>query len=395
MKKILIIPSVLILFCSCREKEDHNIEDSYNLYETDSIKQFALGDKTSINSFYKLQSTYTNDTTYIYFFDNYKNELWLYNTLNPKKKYQKKISFKGPNSISKSSQNHAILNRDNFENFIIYEANSRSFNFFKDDTLHNRIKLEKLYKNHEKKLVSWYGPPIPENILIKGDSLLFPINNQISRIESAKVKDFFNYGILDYSNEDLSLFLKTPKLYLSGNWGAKSAVHSTPFHCFNKDENIIIVGFSGDENIYKINLDKTKDQSNFIKEYKAKSNLIENIKPNIKNNNDFKENRAFSATTPHYTNIYYDRYRKIYYRFVTHGVSMKKYKKGIHRKDFSVLILNKDLEIKGEKYFKNGFQKYDPYKVFINKKGLYIARKDMYDKNDDYFSFSKFELSKK
>lgn len=395
MKEYLIFFSFLLLISSCQRKENNDYNNVFRLHETDTIKKFLLGDETSINSFYKLQSVNIKDSTHIYFFDNYKNELWLYNTIDSKQKLYKKISFNGPNSISKSSQNHIVLNAKQPNQIIVYEANERSFNFFRSDTIYKKIKLEKLYEKHKKKLVSWFSPPIPENILIRNDSLLFPINNQIPRIDKNKVKDFFNYGILDHQNKDLSLSLRTPKLYLSGNWGAKSAVHSTPFHCLNIDENLIIVGFSGDENIYRINLDKTKDQTNFINKFKAKSNLIENIEPKIKNNKSFKENRAFSATTPHYSNIYYDRFRKVYYRFVSHGVSMSKYKNGIDREDFSILILNSDLEVKGEKYFKYGFQRFDPYKIFINKEGVYIARKDIYDRNDDYFPFSRFELSKK
>lgn len=386
---IFFFCSICILSC---KNDDYDFYDKYELKTTAKIVKFPLDETASINSFYKLQQFSENGVTFIYFLDNYKNKIYIYNTESKQLINNKAILKNGPNSVIESSQNHLVLNSSSLDDFIIYESASRSFKFFNRDTIYKKITLEKIYDDQiSKKVVSWFEPPIPENIYFSNEKIFFSIKNQLPRLSKNEIKDYFNYGVLDVHNSEIQLFLKTPELYLNGNWGAKSAVHSTPFHCLNEEKKIIVIGFSGDKNIYTIE----QFDKNTLIEHSGRSKLIGKIKPNLKNNKDRDENMKFSSVMPHYGPIYYDKFREKYYRIVSHGVSEEDYKEGKLRKDFSIIIFDKNFNIVGESLLKNGYEIYNPYKLYINQEGLFISRTDLYSENDNYFYFNKFDLLKK
>lgn len=99
-----------------------------------------------------------------------------------------------------------------------------------------------------------------------------------------------------------------------------------------------------------------------------------------------------------YGNLLYDPYREVYYRIAY--PSSESMDKGVRpvelfsygRKNFSIIILDKDLNIIGETLFPD--YTYNSWVLFVAKDGLYISSSHYLNPNfsDDLLSFHKFEL---
>lgn len=114
-------------------------------------------------------------------------------------------------------------------------------------------------------------------------------------------------------------------------------------YCIN-DEGQIIVSHTADHNLYVF------QNSVLTKTIECKSRCIERLPPLIKDkdviNSELMEKREFEF--PFYSGIFYDNYRKNYYRLTTH----------LHRDsqkqdECSIMILDEELKILGEQLFKD------------------------------------------
>ena len=103
---------------------------------------------------------------------------------------------------------------------------------------------------------------------------------------------------------------------------------------------------------------------------------------------------------PSYRNILHDKYRKVYYRFAFPETELEEnlnYMQILHngKKEFSIIILDEDLNIVGETKFPSFT--YVPHICFIREDGLYISASHFMreDYSDDWLRFQKFELQHK
>ena len=159
--------------------------------------------------------------------------------------------------------------------------------------------------------------------------------------------------------------------------------------CFNGKD--FVYSFFFEENI-KITSPEHKE----IKEIPVKSKYIDKIKflddyGNL-THNDICEN-------PNYGNLLYDQYRDIYYRIAYPATEIDKNIKGIElkqygRKNFSIIILDKDFNIIGETLFPD--YTYNSTLMFIHEDGLYISDSHYLNPtfSDDILSFKLFTLEK-
>ena len=105
-----------------------------------------------------------------------------------------------------------------------------------------------------------------------------------------------------------------------------------------------------------------------------------------------------SNSKPKYDNIVYDRYRDVYYRFCRMKDTKTSPKGFLDRgyyqclSDFSILILNSDLEVIGETLFEAGV--YAPKLFFVNKDGLWLSENNYQreDITDDVLKFRCLKL---
>lgn len=156
-------------------------------------------------------------------------------------------------------------------------------------------------------------------------------------------------------------------------------------------DNNIVYSFALEDNLYKQNLHTGK-----IDQYMAKSRFISEIEL-VKLSLNSEETAKKNCEMASYGNILYDKFRKVYYRFVFPKTSLGKEDNYIEilqsgRKEFSIMILDQDFNLLGEVLFPPFT--YLPQICFINKDGLYISvnhfkRKDY---SDDILRFQLIKL---
>lgn len=107
---------------------------------------------------------------------------------------------------------------------------------------------------------------------------------------------------------------------------------------------------------------------------------------------DALQMRTNDVTSTMYGGIFYDKYRKQYYRIVTGGIeyapSGLKGSEAYDIKPLSVIILNLDFEKVGETLLPT--KAHDPLGVFVGPEGLYMSNSNLYNKNlqENILSFS-------
>ena len=135
-----------------------------------------------------------------------------------------------------------------------------------------------------------------------------------------------------------------------------------------------------------------------VKMYPAKSRYMEVDKSGYSRNLTMAEGIVESNSKPKYDNIVYDRYRDVYYRFCRMKDTKTSPKGFLDRgyyqclSDFSILILNSDLEVVGETKFEAGV--YAPKLFFVNKDGLWLSENNYQreDMTDDVLKFRCLKL---
>jgi hypothetical protein len=127
----------------------------------------------------------------------------------------------------------------------------------------------------------------------------------------------------------------------------------------------------------------------------SKSRYIDDIKnegysPSLSN----MEATRLVYSLPSYGNIVYDKYRDVYYRFCRLGT--ERFLDGKDQtfcwNDFTIMILNSDLEVIGETLFEAGV--YAPKLFFVNKDGLWLSENNYQrdDMTDDLLKFRCLKL---
>jgi hypothetical protein len=161
--------------------------------------------------------------------------------------------------------------------------------------------------------------------------------------------------------------------------------------CF--DGKRFVYSFYFDENIYVAPPDHEH-----VKLVKVKSNYIDKVKLLDDYGNVTLED---GCENPNYGNLLYDEYRGVYYRIAYPQTTLDR--KDIRaidllrygRKNFSIIILDKDFNIIGETMFPD--YTYNSQVMFIREDGLYISSSHYLNPeySDDVLSFRRFDLVEK
>ncbi|WP_455590609.1 DUF4221 family protein [Bacteroides sp.] len=158
-------------------------------------------------------------------------------------------------------------------------------------------------------------------------------------------------------------------------------------------ENHFVYSFFFDEDIYVVSLDGKMERK-----VTAKSKYIDKISVDNKVP-DLSSLAETLCKIPMYGNLIYDKYRDVYYRFVYPETALGPNENfmdiwQLGRTKFSIMILNKDLEVIGETLFpENTFAS---NLFFIREDGLYLSTSFVKNPNysDDILAFKRIELVK-
>ena len=156
----------------------------------------------------------------------------------------------------------------------------------------------------------------------------------------------------------------------------------------------VAVSFKQSDSIY------VSSDFEHVKAYLAKSRHAPSMTPepyNAQTDNEVRLRRE--ALEYDYWHLIYDKYRKVFYRFVRHPYEFPKHKNAMFDEDsgreFSIVILNEDYEIVGETSFPGNTYSYVIY--FVGKKGLYLSLNNLENPtfSEDELFFRCFELKDK
>lgn len=162
------------------------------------------------------------------------------------------------------------------------------------------------------------------------------------------------------------------------------------WYCF--DGNRFVYSYDILDSLVILNADFSERKSFF-----AKSQYIQRVTP--ESNSTWDLNRILKETceNPSYGNIMYDKYRQVYYRIVYPKVEFDRsedflsiFREG--RKQISIMILDKDLNVVGETLFPA--YTYNSNLAFVDEQGLYLSvshyKRSDFDEN--FLRFQRIEL---
>lgn len=104
----------------------------------------------------------------------------------------------------------------------------------------------------------------------------------------------------------------------------------------------------------------------------------------------YERENEYNFSSSDFSALRIDPYQRLYFRLSYLRPSLDSVKMGFIIPDFSLIILDEKLNTVGEVRFEGG--KYSSAMHFIRGKSYYIARKDIYDKNENEIAFSRFEI---
>lgn len=129
----------------------------------------------------------------------------------------------------------------------------------------------------------------------------------------------------------------------------------------------------------------------------VKSSKINQLNKGMKRAQNFQQGLKMSIETAKYGNLIHDPYRNVYYRFAFQDTPLEADEDlqvaSVFRKNFSIIILNKDYKVIGEYFSPNNL--YLPSLFFVAKDGLYISSNHVKnpDFSEDRLVFKRFTLT--
>lgn len=372
--KNLICLFFVILFFSCTEKNVYN----YELKKSHKQLLFELDNNTK-NELHNFCIYTEKNRSYFVFQSPESNRILFYDIATSKKVSEMNLQIEGNNGVG-------LVN-----GFFIHNLDSIYIPNFdlKEISLVDRNCLVKEKYSHEKDkegkelsifyYSSKYWKPIEKvgrdlylysgpNRFLDSDPVSFKFNMDTHEIQA------FPFCYPEYPGSDTKL----------KKYGLETAFS----RCF--DQKKFIYSFYYDENIYVASLDHQSIQKVSIKsQYFDKVDLPGELTAQPE---EFCEK-------PWYGNLLYDPYRHVYYRIAYPRTTIEKSIRpmellGYGRKNFSIIILDEELNIIGETLFPD--YTYNSGIMIILEDGLYISDSHYLNPSfsDDYLSFRKFELVK-
>lgn len=178
--------------------------------------------------------------------------------------------------------------------------------------------------------------------------------------------------------------IKYPSSYIGHTWGV---THAIPCRIYNTESNTFFYSYGIDEFLYTYSISGEPKMKIY-----AGSNYINNIEPLDDRSARKNANLNYLLDQPYYGDLFYDKYRKVYYRFCK--LPIKREERIWENKPVSIVILDQDLNKIGETLLEP-LTGYYPRDIFITKEGLYVSNNHpLNDKlEEDRMSFTKLVLS--
>ncbi len=381
-----VLTLIGLLLFSCKDKKQvGHWDDSATLKEEAVLTlQLDSGTAFSMSSF---GITDTKQGEVFTMLNRYDKSIKVFNIENPQNNKTIYLEEKGANGIGsfKGYLSHLYVNDDSI---FIYNG-SQNITLFLVNSKSKVLSATKLYSPKEKTVHPFPQPTAHAPILKVGNKLYFSCGCSLFQ------KKFSNYPMVlefNIANKKLRYIFPMSKKYDKGFWG--SFYRYLPAFTYNSLNHKFVLNYPVDEKLYFGNEKTGKisliDKAVSSKLIKTPEPMDSDINYGFSKNIDYQKISRFTNSNSDYSAIYYDPYQNVYYRMVYIKHTKDELKTGKVFPNFSIIVLDSNFNRLCEQFF--DIEKYDYNMVLVSKKGLLIARKDLYDKNDNELSFSVFKV---
>lgn len=373
--KLYCLSFILLFLLSCQNRE---YPSCYNLIASDHFLSFPIDNDTK--SPYNVLDFEDKGKKYLSFLNGWK-ELLIYDV--ERECLVKKIIFE---DVTGRNNGNEILSYNILDfNTIFLSTGYGNLLCLTDTTARIISKIRYLETSEGQDLVTTLYPPIILNdgiiYLHQGINLKYG-NNSMGKSPLGVMVDTM-----------LNKITSTPLYYLDlySNEELVYATHGNRNWCCYDGKRLI---YSYDTKDSLITLDTCFKQQ---KSYWSQSKFIDKVSSESHFNWNLDQILKRICETPSYGNIIYDKYRNVYYRIAYPEVEFERNEDFLEvfrsgRKQFSIIILDKDLNVVGETLFPP--YTYNPKVIFVDKDGLYISisHYKREDYSDDWLRFQRIDL---
>ncbi len=389
MKRLSILFIFLLLLFACSNKRQEKQLSSSSILEEKGVLSLQLDSVTAYtNMSYGITETEQGEVFSM--LNAYDNSIKIFNLSLPSKSSSIYLEKEGKNGIGQITPivAHLYVNRDSI---FIYNQWTKYGLFLINSKAEVIDKFNVPFEN--KDLLAKFPYPMPSGgdpIVKVGNKLYFTCGYNLFQKKFSEQPMILEF---DITNKTSRYIFPLSKKYDKGFWG--SSFRYIPSFAYNPSINKFIISYMIDEKLYfgnaksgKISLIDKDTSSKFI----ASPEIYADIDYGFAKNPEYNKINEFTLSNSDYTLMRYDPYQSVYYRVVNIRPSKADVKRGQTTPNISIIVLDSNFNKIGEQFFDT--KKYDRAMILVSKKGLLIARKDLYDKNEDELSFSIFKIKK-
>lgn len=376
---IFLLFGFIIFSCSSKPTEEAFNSDSFKVSEID----LPLDDSTALD-FIRISYLFVNNTEFLYHQNEFKKSIQVYNLDSETLEKEIKYPFAPPLGIN-MVQGILAVNLDSI--FIFPTLTVRgSLLINNSGEVLNRY-MPPREKSIEESLVNHISFGSMPTLFHEG-KLRFIQLPLFDLLNPSNINDEFKFEV-NYDIKDNTLeFVEEsefPNYYQNKIWPGSDLQVSRTIN-------------SNNNRIYSWKyLDSLDLVTNGLvsKIFAGSKHKEKEIKPFSMIPEPEKEDKAW-IENPKYYGIYYDPFRKLYYRtFQFSGIYDKKVilKEIDAKKQFSVIVLDKDFKIIKEVVFPGGI--YNVYRAFVGKKGFYLPKNNILNPElrEDNLSIDVFDFT--
>ena len=373
--------AVISLFCllSCVDKKVQT-KESFNLVASDKQLSFALDPNTK--TFILALFPFTDETgkEYLTFQNQDQNEILFYDMNSRKLEFKVKPAYEGPNGVGQVL-GYYVHTIDSIFLTLVGVCNIALID--KNAKLKDNISYEK--SSDGTKLTQHYATSSTYCPIAMIDKEMYIMSGCNRWLEKDPIS-----AVINMEDKTIHAFpYYYPSFLGADNKAKRAGIEEHLSRCF--DGKHFVYSFHFDETIYIASQDHDS-----IKEVKVKSKYIDKVRLL----DDYGNLTITDACeNPNYGNLLFDKYRNVYYRIAYPETEIEKEVKGMEllqygRKNFSIIILDKNFNIIGETLFPD--YTYNSTVMFVREDGLYISDSHYLnpDYSDDVLSFKCFTLKK-
>ncbi len=379
--KYIPILSLIFLFSSCTEggKIVNEKYDSTGKEYTLSLidkKEYSLDSETSYLTDY-LQYIDIDSIAQLCFMNEYNNSIYVYEEESGK--FFRKITYEkeGNNGVNKL-QGFYYHNNDSI---YVYSYNT------------NILYLTNQESEVKSKIIMYDGKESNSDLIIPAPYLQTrsPLKGHEDNLYcagfvsgEAPFETTENRPVItsiDYKQKEKTYLVNYPKQYANYNW-AGGFGYRMPY--FDIDSSSLIVSFSADHNLTQVNLTDKTNKSHYAGS--SKINYITSFPHNKVL--PINEEKAFDwyMSNASYEGIFYDRYRRLYYRIAR--LPIKNYVSGNreNKKPIVIIVMDADLNYLGETTLPQDIR-YHTSNCYVSKDGFNIQ---VLTDNEDKLTFYQY-----